>query len=151
MTELEAIDRAVRLEIYRFFLQHGRPPTPGEAAASCRLSLDDARQAYERLQAGRVIVLAPGRHEILMAAPLSAVPTRFEVGLEDGRRYWGNCVWDALGIPAMLGANAKIGARCGCCDELLRLEIRDGRLLRKDGIVHFGVPARAWWDDIVFT
>jgi hypothetical protein len=36
-----------------------------------------------------------------MANPFSAVPTPFLVRSGD-RSWYGNCIWDALGIPAML-------------------------------------------------
>lgn len=41
--------------------------------------------------------------ELWRAAPFFAVSTAFPVEAGN-RRWWGNCIWDALGIPAMLGA-----------------------------------------------
>jgi hypothetical protein len=79
------------------------------------------------------------------------VPTRFEARLPDGRRYFGNCVWDALGIPSMLALDATIEARCGCCEDRMRLEVAAGGLTHSEGVVHFGVPVREWWTDIAFT
>jgi hypothetical protein len=32
------------------------------------------------------------------------------------RRWWANCIWDALGIPAMLHRDVRIDACCGCCN-----------------------------------
>ena len=33
-----------------------------------------------------------------------------------GRRsYFGNCIWDALGVAAMLGEDVEIPAACGDC------------------------------------
>jgi hypothetical protein len=29
--------------------------------------------------------------------------------------------------------------------------VTDGKLVESDCVVHFSVPARRWWDDIVFT
>jgi hypothetical protein len=31
------------------------------------------------------------------------------------------------------------------------LEIKEGRLTRSEGIVHFAVPAHHWWDNIGYT
>ena len=44
---------------------------------------------------------------IWMANPFSAVPTDFKV-TSRGRTYFGNCIWDALGIPAILGADGLV-------------------------------------------
>ena len=33
----------------------------------------------------------------------------------------------------------------------MTLEVRHGRLVRGEGVVHFGVPAARFWDNIAFT
>ena len=144
------LDPQVRLEIYRTFLETGEPPKAGAIAATLGLPESDVRTALERLASGRAIVLRHGTHDVLMAAPFSAEPTRFRVEVE-GRQWWANCVWDALGIPAMLGASATISARCGDCDEPLSLRVVGGALGNSECAVHFAVPAARWWEDIVFT
>ena len=152
----ESFDRAVRLHLYREFVARGSPPTVAETATALGVPADAAAASYDRLARGRVIVLRPGTEggtrEVLMASPLSAVPTRFPVRLADGRRLYGNCIWDALGIAAMLAKDVVIETTCGDdCGAPLVLEVLDGALARAEGIVHFGVPAARWWEDIVFT
>ena len=85
-----------------------------------------------------------------MAEPFSAVPTAFavEVGTQ---KWWGNCIWDALGIPAMLKQDARVVTACGCCNEAMTLEVRDGQLLKAPGVVHLAIPPREWWNDVVFA
>jgi hypothetical protein len=145
------IDNDVRLFIYREFIAHGAPPSPADAALALRLDESDVAAAFQRLADAHVIVLRPGSREILMAAPLSAVPTRFRVTLANGHAYFANCIWDALGVAAMLHQDATIDARCGDCDEALALVVEKERLAESSGIVHFAVPAARWWEDIVFT
>jgi len=65
--------------------------------------------------------------------------------------YYGNCIWDALGIAAMLHKDAQIDASCGCCNLEMLLKIENGRLLGSKGLIHIAVPARDWYKDIVFT
>ena len=149
--QLDETDREVRLFIYREFIARGAPPSPAETATALRITETESAAAYERLAAAHVIVLRPGTREIRMAAPLSAVPTRFRVTLANGHAHWANCVWDALGVAAMLHQDATVEASCGDCDERLALVIRDGALEHPSGVVHFAVPAARWWDDIVFT
>jgi hypothetical protein len=149
-----ALDRAVRLQILRAFVDTARAPSVGETARALGEPADEVAGAYRRLAEGRAIVLRSGGEPndpaIRMAAPFSAVPTRYAV-TAGGRRYWANCVWDALGVPAMLGVDARIEATCPDCDEPLALAVVGGELVEGEGVVHFAVPARRWWEDIVFT
>lgn len=85
-----------------------------------------------------------------MANPFSAVPTPFQVEA-DGRSYWGNCVWDALGILAMLKRDGQVVTGCGDCNAAMTVTVRDGAVADSAGFAHFSVPAKHWWDNIVFT
>jgi len=87
--------------------------------------------------------------ELWRAAPFSAVPTAFPLKIGN-RSYYGNCIWDALGIPAMLAQNARIDASCGCCNLEMLLKVKNGRLQGSKGWIHIAVPARDWYKDIVF-
>ena len=151
MTDTSAIDNDVRLHIYRSFLANGAPPTVAETARALSMTADDAGAAFQRLADGRVIVLEPGTQRIRMAAPLSAVPTRYRVKPEGGREYFANCVWDAMGLFAMLGEDGEVNTSCPDCGEPLTLQVRDHTLVASDAVVHFAVPAADWWKDIVFT
>ena len=145
------MDSGVRLHIYGAFLTEGAPPSVADTARALKLSESDVADAYDRLAAGRVIVFRPGTRDVLMAAPLSAVPTRFNVRLPNGRSYHANCVWDALGVMAMLGSDGVVDATCADCDAPVELRVAGGVLAPSDAVVHFAVPARRWWEDIVFT
>jgi len=126
---------------------------PAARELSLRLGLDEAAvvAAYRRLGEGHVYVLEPSDPTRLrMANPFSAVSTDFVVTVR-GRVYFGNCAWDALGIVALLGGDGTVATRCPDCAEELRLDVAGGKLVGAEGIVHFSVPARQWWDDIVFT
>lgn len=143
-------DGDVRVHLMERFLAEGRPPSVGESAVALDASEEDVAAAYRRLQEQRVIVLAPGTLDVWMAAPLSAVPTPFPVETERGT-YFGNCIWDALGIPAMLGCEATIAASCADCGDPLPIRVRNGELRDGDGVAHFAVPAARWWDNIGHT
>jgi hypothetical protein len=145
------VDNRVRLHIYERFVADGRPPTVAETAAPLGISPDDAEDAYRRLEEARVIVLAPGTTNVWMANPLSAVPTRFRVVTDDGRSWWGNCVWDGLGVLAMVGADGMVDTSCPDCGAKIELRVEDGELQRVDAVIHFAVPAARWWENIGFT
>ncbi len=145
----DRFDIEVRAHVFDVTLQLGDPPSVAEVAAGLRADVAEVRAALERLAAGRVLVLERGTGEILMANPFSAVPTPFLVETDDLQSF-GNCIWDALGIAAMRGRDARIVTSCGCCGNEMELRVTDGEV-QGDGIIHFAIPARRWWEDIVFT
>ena len=144
------LDREVRMQIFRFFVENGRPPRVEEAADALAIARDEVGGTYERLAANRVMVLEPGTLDVRMANPLSAVPTPFPVTVA-GKEFFGNCIWDALGVVSMLGSTGVVHSSCGCCGELMPLRVEDGAVQAAEGLVHFAVPALHWWDDIVYT
>lgn len=153
MVELSDRDWQIRLAIYRFFVDHARPPAPAEIAASLGLDETEARATYQRLHDAHAFVLRPGTTDILMANPLSAVATSFVV-VANGRRLYANCAWDSVGIPAMLDADAEIEGVYTNAEQRLdpaRYAIVAGDLRGDDGLVHFPLPFRRWYDDLVHT
>ena len=146
----EALDREVRLLVYRRFVEAGTPPGVGEVAEELAITRDQAEASFRRLEAGRVFVLAPGTLTVWMANPLCAFPTPFWVTTARGA-WWGTCVWDALGIPAMLGEDATVSTSCADCSEPLELRVAEGALEATEAVAHFAVPARRWWENIGYT
>jgi alkylmercury lyase-like protein len=146
----EEQDVKVRAAVYEAAMAAGVPPTVAQLARSLDLPPAAVRESLERLAAGKALVLQRESREVLMANPFSAVPTPFAVYAND-RLYYGNCIWDALGIPAMLQADARIDCSCGCCGEAMQLTVRAGQLGPVDGVVHFAIPAHRWWQDIVYN
>jgi hypothetical protein len=117
--------------------------------------VSDVTAAFQELAAAHMLVLQPGSGEILMANPLSAVPTPFvaETQSDAGSRSWyGNCIWDALGVIAMLQCDGRVLTSCGCCGESMTVSVRKRQVeAQPPGLVHFAIPAKRWWDDIVFN
>lgn len=147
--DLSLFEKQVRFEVYTRFVRTGQAPRMEEVARALSCPLEDVRSAFQRLAAGKALVLQESG-EVLMAEPFSAVPTAFTVEV-GGKRWWGNCIWDALGIPAMLKQDAQVMTACGCCNEAMTLEIRAGKLLDAPAVVHIAIPPREWWNDVVFA
>jgi len=143
-------DSSLRLAIYRFAIRKGHLPTIRELARALLQSEASVRAGFRRLAKAHVLVLHKDSPEILRAAPFWGVPTAFRVQ-SGNRSWWGSCIWDALGIPAMLHRDAQIFAACGCCDSPMTLTVRDGRLAKTKGIIHIAVPASRWYENVVFT
>lgn len=144
------VDQAVRVQVFRHTAKTARVPRSEEIAAALERSPVEVEDALRRLAANRLLVLAPATTNVWIAPPFCAVPTDFRVQA-DGRTYWAICIWDALGIPAALQADATITTRCGDCGNELGLAVRQGRLVRSEGIVHFAVPAMRWWENLAFA
>ena|SRR5438128_1178428 len=146
----QGFDTEVRLQLYRDFARTGEPPSTESIAQQMQRPTDDVRAALERLAAAKAIVLQPESREILMANPFCAVPTPYRVRTEH-QSYFGSCVWDALGVAAMLQADAVLDTSCACCGEAMTLGVLRGQIASASGIIHFAIPAKRWWENIVFT
>ncbi|MGO8947607.1 MAG: organomercurial lyase [Ktedonobacterales bacterium] len=150
ISERDSFDQQVRSYIYDVLFTQGTVPTAATVAAGLACPPGDVVAAFQRLAQGHVIVLQRDSDEILMANPFSAVPTPFQVEV-DGRSYWGNCIWDALGVLAMLKRDGRILASCGDCNASMTLLVSNGVVVDAPGVAHFSVPSKQWWDNIVFT
>ncbi len=141
----------VRLHVIRTAMDAAVVPSAPETAAALGLSEGQAVEAYRHLAEGHVYVLEPGDPTRLrMANPFSAVPTAFEVEVA-GKSYYGNCVWDGLGVVSLLGGTGQVRTRCPDCREAMTLVVSERNLVQAGGVVHFSVRAAYWWDDIVYT
>jgi hypothetical protein len=143
-------DTDVKLAVYRNFAATGQAPQLADIADELNCTRDDARAAYARLRANRVLLLERDGETIRMAPPFSGVPTGHRV--EVGRRtYSANCAWDALGIPAALHQEAVVRSSCGQSGTPLRLRVGQEGPEPSAWLFHCQVPAARWWADLVFT
>jgi hypothetical protein len=143
--------RDIRLHVLRTAMDTTAVPSASETAASLRISDEQAVEAYRHLSEGHVYVLEPrDSTRLRMANPFSAVPTAFKVEAS-GKSYYGNCVWDGLGIVSLMGGSGQLTTRCPDCGETLTLGVSDRALVHEEGVVHFSIPAAYWWDDIIYT
>ena len=166
-------DLELRAAIYRWILNTGSVPLRADLATlvDSSGSLDEQ---LRRLHDGHMIVLddRPDRlGEIRMALPFSAEPTGFHAESQRGS-WFANCAWDALAIAAALHEDTHITATWTDTAEPLQFSIVGGEIVGgeivggeivggeidsatqppvADGFVHFAIPARHWWDDIVET
>jgi len=142
---VDEADLELRRRTYAFFVEHGRAPAPAELGEP-----EEILAGWRGLDGEHALVLNPATDELRMLNPFSAVPTAYRV--QAGGRWWyGNCAWDVFGICAALHHDGRIETSCPDCSEALRLSVTGGKLVEAGSVVHFSVPARRWWDDIVFT
>ncbi len=142
----------LRYVVYRHFVDTGAAPTRRQL---CEMTgdLETTDRLLSELHDRHMLVLddRPGRRgEIRMALPFSAEPTDFRV-TTDGGAWWANCAWDSLAVLAALHSDGRIRSSWSDTGEPLELGVADGELERAEGYISFPLPARRWWDDIVFT
>jgi hypothetical protein len=148
---MKQFENDVRLIVYRFFVSQCRAPNIQEVAGALGTDRGQVKQAFENLAQEHILALQQDTAELLMAMPFSAVETSFRVGIGDSKWY-ANCAWDALGVPAMLSEAATVYARCPVSNDKLQLRVRSGELEPGQiSLVHFAVPAASWWEDIAYT
>jgi hypothetical protein len=150
VSSLSPFDWKVRQYVYEFFVENERPPQVADAAARFQVPSEQIQTVYRRLHENHALTLDPDTFQIRMANPLSGVPTRFRVHANE-RSYWANCAWDAFGVPAMLGCDARIEATCADCEKRVEIMVADDRVMGDDEIAHFLLPFRQWYEDLIHT
>jgi len=147
---VEPADLELRNRTYRRFVELGRAPRAEEVAAGAGVETAEVVAGWHRLHDAHALVLDPRTSALLMANPFAARPTPFRVEA-DGRPWYANCAWDALGIGAALGVDSRIETACPDCNEPIALTVTGGRPDDDGPVFHVLVPAEAWWQDIGFT
>jgi Alkylmercury lyase len=140
----------VRRAVYDGAINSGSIHSKAELASSMRRSEREITEALGQLADAHVLVLQRDGGEILMANPFSSVPTPFIVRI-GARQWYGNCIWDGMGIAAMLHAEATLEASCGCCGSAIVLALPGDCRDDDARVAHFAIPSAHWWDDIVFN
>lgn len=132
------------------FLDRQRPPTICDIAAHFGCDETEARRGLRALAANHGVVLHPHSAEVWVAHPFSAAPTTFVV--RSGTRvWWGNCAWCSLGVAHLAGGTAIVETRLGALDDHVAIRIENGTLIDTDYVVHFPIPMRQAWDNVIYT
>lgn len=132
------------------FLERQRPPTVREIAT--RFGCDEAvaRDGLRALAEYHGVVLHPKTGEVWVAHPFSAAPTTCVVA-SGARRWWGNCAWCSLGVMHLAGGTATLETRLGAIGEQVTVRAEEGTLVDRDLVVHFPIPMRNAWDNVIYT
>ncbi len=143
-------DLGLRNETYGLLVRLGRAPSVLEVATAGGRTATAVVEGWRRLHEEHALVLNAQGDEIRMANPFSAVPTAYRV--HAGQRWWyANCAWDAFGICAALHSDGRIESSCPDCSDPIVVEVEAQQPTDSSLVFHCLVPARLWWDDIVFT
>lgn len=125
---------------------------PDVEALSKILSSDSEtviKSLYE-LQEYHGAVLHPHKPQIWVIHPFSLAPTNFAVRTNTGL-WWGNCAWCSLGVAALLKEDVTITTTYGAHGEKVEIKIREGKILNEDLLIHFPIPMKNAWDNVIYT
>jgi len=146
-----SVTNDVRVELYRSFIEDCRAPSPEEIGERLGLPVEQVRASLRELHDQDVIALQPDTGDVWLAHPFCATEAPFRV-LAGGRSWASICIWDALGILALIDEDGAVTTACPDCGDDLELRIEDGEVQGpSECVVHFGVPARRWYEDVAFT
>ena len=127
---------------------HGAGRRPGQRG----IGVADVPASWQRLHDQHALVLNRATAEIRMANPFSAIPSAYRI--KAASRWWyANCAWDAVGVSALctLTGSASLRTSCPDCGETISLRVEAYKPDETSLLLHCLVPARRWWDDIVYT
>ena len=141
---------ALRVFVYDELLDRGTPPRIAEIAAHFGVAPNEARSALAELRIGKTILVHPQSGEVWMAGPFSATETPYRVTLGH-TQWWANCAWDMFGIATIARAIVGVDTHCTDCGDPMSLVCDPAVAPNDEGVVHFLVPARRWYENIGFT
>jgi hypothetical protein len=146
-----SLDQRIRHRVYSALAQGAPAPSAASLAATFGVPAPEARGALERLDAAHLLVLDAETREVRMALPFSNVPTAYRVEAK-GTSWNANCAWDALALTRLLHLrDARVVDEGGDGREGRVLNVVEGELVERDGVISAPRPAWRWWEDIVFT
>ncbi|MFG2972510.1 alkylmercury lyase family protein [Streptomyces sp. NPDC048331] len=115
-------------QVLRHFAATGRAPGAAVLEPVASRFGRTAGEALAGLAAEDFLTLH-GEGRIQAAYPFSAVPTGHRVSIAGGAEVWSMCAIDALGIPAMLDADAVISSRDPVSTEPVTVTATGGRMV----------------------
>lgn len=136
--------------IISFFLENQRSPKISEVASHFHCDETTARKGLRALADYHGVVLHPNSDEIWVSHPFSSAPTNCVVR-SGPKAWWGNCAWCSLGLAHLAGGTATIETRVGAMDEHVTIQIENGKLIDTDFVVHFPIPMRKAWENVIYT
>ena len=140
----------IRIQVNRYIFNHGFAPSTAELSWLLKADEADIKTGLNQLADNHAIVLHPNSFDIWVAHPFALFPTLFWV--ESGeKRWWGNCTWCSLGIASLTKSNTKIFTKAKGEEEPIRIDIVDGKIVQKELRVHFPIPAKKFWDNVIYT
>jgi hypothetical protein len=137
-------------QIIRGILDNGFAPSIKTLSDIFKTDEEQVINALHELQSYHGVVLHPNEPKIWVIHPFSLAPTNFYVQSDKGQ-WWGNCAWCSLGIAALLKDNVKITTTIGAETKQIEINIINGEIQEKNYFIHFPIPMKNAWDNVIYT
>jgi hypothetical protein len=135
--------------IVTHFLEHQHAPLIDELAVQFRQPREAVVAGLRALQDYHGVVLHPTSSEVWVVHPFSTAPTSFWVQSPRGS-WWANCAWCSAGVATLVG-DVTITTTLGAEARQVRVQVENGKLRDEGLLVHFPVPMRHVWDNVIYT
>lgn len=136
--------------VIEFVIERGFAPDSDELADRLEAAVEEVERGLLGLQDYHGVVLHPGSTRIWVVHPFSTAPTNFVV--KAGRRqWWAPCAWCALGVAALVEGDVSIVTTLGAEGEQVTVAVKSGQVEATGYVVHFPVPMRRVWDDVIYS
>lgn len=136
--------------IIRHIVDKGYAPDVAALSKILHSDSETVIKGLHELQEYHGVVLHPHKPEIWVIHPFSLAPTNFAVRTKTGL-WWGNCAWCSLGVAALLKEDVTITTTYGAHGEKVEINIRDGKIQNEDLLIHFPIPMKKAWDNVIYT
>ena len=145
----------VRKVIVDSFVQTGHAPDTSEIGTTLNLSRQQVLSAFRELPKFDTFAVEKGTENIRILSPFSNLPTPFKISIDGEQRWFAVCGPESLAMSTMFpGQRVTIDAYCRDCGDRIKIEMQDGEVLEKspsDLLIHLGVPAALWFDDLPYA
>jgi len=136
--------------ILKGIIDKGFAPEVEELSKTLNAETEEIIKGLYDLQEYHGVVLHPNEPKVWVIHPFSLAPTNFYVQSKKGE-WWGNCAWCSLGVAALVGGDVKIVTSIGAETRQLEINICNGELQEKSYFIHFPIPMKNAWDNVIYT
>ncbi len=140
----------IHFALIKSMIDRGIAPSPAELATQLSATEPDVCAALQLLQEQHGVVLHPNSCEVWAVHPFATSPTPFYVRSAKGQ-WWGNCAWCSLGIAALVDEDVTIATSLGAEGSPVEIRVSNGAVCPEDLLIHFPIPMRRAWDNVVYT
>ncbi|MCB0745479.1 MULTISPECIES: alkylmercury lyase family protein [Flavobacterium] len=136
--------------ILQEIIDNGFAPNVSELSKILSATENEIIKGLHDLQEYHGVVLHPNEPKVWVIHPFSLSPTNFYVKTQNGE-WWGNCAWCSLGVAALLKDDVKIITTIGAETKQIEINIIDGEIQEKNYFIHFPIPMKNAWDNVIYT
>ena len=136
--------------ILQEIIDNGFAPNVSELSKILSATENEIIKGLHDLQEYHGVVLHPNEPKVWVIHPFSLSPTNFYVKTQNGE-WWGNCAWCSLGVAALLKDDVIIITTITAETKQIEIIIIDGEIQEKNYFIHFPIPMKNAWDNVIYT